>query len=100
MFNLFINIYFNSLISGLVIIKLSNRIFILVLQNWPIRVKYLFDAVLLLAVFFSKYEYDLVLDSFRYDPTTIRSWPRWPQMLSGSSTVMKKVLHDKCINLI
>jgi hypothetical protein len=64
MFNLFINIYFNSLISGLVIIKLSNRIFILVLQNWPIRVKYLFDAVLLLAVFFSKYEYDLVLDSF------------------------------------
>ena len=64
MFNLFINIYFNSLISGLVIIKLSNRIFILVLQNWPIRVKYLFDAVLLLAGFFSKYEYDLVLDSF------------------------------------
>jgi hypothetical protein len=31
---------------GLTVIKLSSTIFIVILQNYPIRTKYLFDAVL------------------------------------------------------
>ena len=51
------------MVLNLMIIKLSSMIFILVLQNCPIRTNDLFDTVFWLAVFI-EYKYKLVLKRF------------------------------------
>jgi hypothetical protein len=60
---LFVEMEKYSVVLNLMIIKLSSMIFILVLQNCPIRTNDLFDTVFWLAVFI-EYKYKLVLKRF------------------------------------
>lgn len=56
------NLFFNYL-SGPTVIKLSSTIFVLVLQNHPMRTKYLYNTMFSLAGGLFGYKYKLILKS-------------------------------------